>query len=289
MPRPSTREEIVQAGLKCLAEKGFNAVGVQDITDAAGVPKGSFYNHFQSKEALGAEIVERYGANQTRREILTDQTAPPLQRLRRHFDRISVLYVDSHFARNCILSGFSAELANQVYTYFMPYLTTVIRLDDAHVGIAFFVWGVSAVTGLFLGGTLSDRFGPRAVMVPSFAFLALAFAGMSAIGVCLSGKSALTLATAAIVIWGLAAWGFFPAQQSRLMQVAGLKTAPIALSLNASFMYLGFSLGAMLGSLVLMHAPITTLGLIGAVCQIGALLIVLATVPSRQAAPLKPR
>ena len=113
MPRPSAREEIVQAGLKCLVEKGFNAVGVQDITDAAGVPKGSFYTHFESKEALGVEIVERYGANQTRREILTDQTLPPLQRLRRHFDRISALYVDSHFTRNCILGGFSAELANQ--------------------------------------------------------------------------------------------------------------------------------------------------------------------------------
>ena len=113
MPRLNTREEIVKAGLKCLVEKGFNAVGVQEITDAAGVPKGSFYNHFESKEALGVEIVERYGANQKRREILTDPTAPLLQRLRRHFDRITALYVDSHFTRNCILGGFSAELANQ--------------------------------------------------------------------------------------------------------------------------------------------------------------------------------
>ena len=116
MGRPSAREEIVQAGLKCLVEKGFNAVGVQDITDAAGVPKGSFYNHFESKEALGVEIVERYGANQTRREILTDPSVPPLQRLRRHFDRISALFAESHFKRNCILGGFSAELANQSET-----------------------------------------------------------------------------------------------------------------------------------------------------------------------------
>ena len=116
MGRPSAREEIVQAGLKCLVEKGFNAVGVQDITDTAGVPKGSFYNHFESKEALGVEIVERYGANQTRREILTDPTVPPLQRLRRHFDRISALFAESHFKRNCILGGFSAELANQSET-----------------------------------------------------------------------------------------------------------------------------------------------------------------------------
>ena len=116
MSRPNTREDIVQAGLKCLAEKGFNAVGVQDITDTAGVPKGSFYNHFESKEALGAEIVARYGANQTRREVLTDPAVRPLQRLRRHFDRISTLYADSQFTRNCILGGFSAELANQSET-----------------------------------------------------------------------------------------------------------------------------------------------------------------------------
>lgn len=116
MARPNTREDIVQAGLKCLVERGFNAVGVQDITDAAGVPKGSFYNHFDSKEALGVEIVERYGANQTRREVLTDPKVSPLQRLRRHFDRISALYIESHFTRNCILGGFSAELANQSET-----------------------------------------------------------------------------------------------------------------------------------------------------------------------------
>jgi TetR/AcrR family transcriptional regulator, transcriptional repressor for nem operon len=113
MTRPNTREQILQAGMKCLVEKGFNAVGVQDITDAAGVPKGSFYNHFDSKEALGAEIVTRYGDNETRREILTDPNVPPLQRLRRHFERISARFEDSHFTRACILGSFSAELANQ--------------------------------------------------------------------------------------------------------------------------------------------------------------------------------
>src|ERR1700730_13834100 len=113
MGRPSAREEIVQAGLKCLVEKGFNAVGVQDITDTAGVPKGSFYNHFESKEALGVEIVERYGANQTRREILTDPSVPPLRRLRRHFDRIGALLAESNFKRIGSLGGLGADWANR--------------------------------------------------------------------------------------------------------------------------------------------------------------------------------
>jgi TetR/AcrR family transcriptional regulator, transcriptional repressor for nem operon len=113
MPRPSAREQIVQAGLKCLTSKGFNGVGVQDITDTAGVPKGSFYNHFESKEALGAEIVERYGADKRRRELLTDKSIPPLERLRRHYQRLTTACADARFERGCILGNFSAELSNQ--------------------------------------------------------------------------------------------------------------------------------------------------------------------------------
>jgi TetR/AcrR family transcriptional regulator, transcriptional repressor for nem operon len=113
MPRPNTREQIVQAGLKCLIEKGFNGVGVQDITATAGVPKGSFYNHFESKEALGAEIVERYGADTRRRELFSDKSIPPLERVRRHYERLNAIFVEAKFERGCILGNFSAELANQ--------------------------------------------------------------------------------------------------------------------------------------------------------------------------------
>jgi TetR/AcrR family transcriptional regulator, transcriptional repressor for nem operon len=113
MGRPSTREQIVQAGLKCLTRKGFNGVGVQDITTTAGVPKGSFYNHFESKEALGVEIVERYGTDTRRREILSDKSVPPLERLRRHYARLNAIFVDAKFERGCILGNFSAELSNQ--------------------------------------------------------------------------------------------------------------------------------------------------------------------------------
>jgi TetR/AcrR family transcriptional repressor of nem operon len=114
MTRPNTREKIVEAGLKSLLHKGFNATGVQDITSSAGVPKGSFYNHFESKEALGAEIVERYAAvAAARREILADKSKPPLERLRHHFEALNKIFVDAKFKRGCLLGNFSAELSNQ--------------------------------------------------------------------------------------------------------------------------------------------------------------------------------
>jgi len=113
MRKHDTKEKIIQAGLKTLLEKGFNGVGVQEITEQAGVPKGSFYNHFESKEALGVEIVERYGVGSTRRAVLIDKTVRPLERLRTHFAALNELFITSKFNRGCLLGNFSAELSNQ--------------------------------------------------------------------------------------------------------------------------------------------------------------------------------
>lgn len=113
MARASVKEQIAQAGLKILLDKGFNGVGVQEIVDTAGVPKGSFYNHFESKEALGAEIVDRYGTDNTRRQVLLDRSLPALKRLQVHFEGLNDLFAKSKFERGCLLGNFSAELSNQ--------------------------------------------------------------------------------------------------------------------------------------------------------------------------------
>jgi TetR/AcrR family transcriptional repressor of nem operon len=114
MTRPNTREQILDAGLKTLLEKGFNGAGVQDITTLAGVPKGSFYNHFESKEALGAEIVQCYAQRgNARRAILRDPSIPPLERLRRHYTATIETFAATNFERGCLLGNFSAELSDQ--------------------------------------------------------------------------------------------------------------------------------------------------------------------------------
>jgi predicted MFS family arabinose efflux permease len=124
-------------------------------------------------------------------------------------------------------------------------------------------------------------------MIPAFVLLALAFASLSFAPSFAVGKTLLACVLVAIVMWGVAGWGFFPAQQARLIAIAGVKVAPIVLSLNASFMYLGFSLGAALGSFTLIHASAASLGWVAALCEIAALAIV-ATRPARAAAPPAP-
>lgn len=54
------REHILETGQRIMAGKGFSAVGLNEILKDAGVPKGSFYHYFGSKEAFGAAMLERY-------------------------------------------------------------------------------------------------------------------------------------------------------------------------------------------------------------------------------------
>jgi predicted MFS family arabinose efflux permease len=56
-----------------------------------------------------------------------------------------------------------------------------------------------------------------------------------------------------------------------LLDVAGLKVAPIILSLNASFMYLGFALGATVGSITLSNGGVGDLGAVAAAFVLAAL------------------
>ena len=114
MARVSVREKIVAAGLDALHRRGFNGCGVEEITRAAGVPKGSFYNHFESKEAFGIEALERYWHTAAARlGMLDDQTLPPVERLRRYFDSLADLLACWDYQKGCMIANFSTELADQ--------------------------------------------------------------------------------------------------------------------------------------------------------------------------------
>jgi TetR/AcrR family transcriptional repressor of nem operon len=114
MARPNVREQLIEAGLETLHLHGFNGSGVQDITDAAGVPKGSFYNHFESKEDLALQALERYWQNGAgRRGVLSDTALDPVERLRRHFRGLSDLAIRQNFQKGCMIGNFSTELSAQ--------------------------------------------------------------------------------------------------------------------------------------------------------------------------------
>ncbi len=113
-PKPETRNSLVQAGLAMIHAEGYTATGVQSIVESVAVPKGSFYNHFASKDAFAAEVVDAYfDSGQLKlRERLCNDDAPPLDRLKAYFDeRIDALRA-SGFTKGCLLGNLSAEVAD---------------------------------------------------------------------------------------------------------------------------------------------------------------------------------
>jgi TetR/AcrR family transcriptional repressor of nem operon len=111
MRQNGTRDHLLSTGLKVLHARGFHASGVQDITDAAEVPKGSFYTHFDSKERFGAEVLGRYWEGRADRAIaiLSDESQTPLARLKAYFQ--GKTHVAGPFDKGCMIGNFSAELA----------------------------------------------------------------------------------------------------------------------------------------------------------------------------------
>jgi TetR/AcrR family transcriptional repressor of nem operon len=110
MGRPSLREKLASSAVDTLHANGFKGCSIQDITEAAGVPKGSFFNHFENKEDLAIDALRRY-LEGTRADMLFEAGVPPLQRLRNHFDFLTSRLESAGFERGCMLGIFAAEMA----------------------------------------------------------------------------------------------------------------------------------------------------------------------------------
>jgi TetR/AcrR family transcriptional regulator, transcriptional repressor for nem operon len=114
MARANVSEQLIQSGLETVYINGFNASSVQDITAAAGVPKGSFYNHFASKEDFGVVAVQRYiQVLSPKLQILHDQNLAPLERLRLFYGELIASLEAQQCQRGCLLGNFGAELSDQ--------------------------------------------------------------------------------------------------------------------------------------------------------------------------------
>jgi predicted MFS family arabinose efflux permease len=169
------------------------------------------------------------------------------------------------------------------YTYLAPLLEATTFINGPAIGFVLFGWGVAAAIGLAISGRAVDRKGPRAVILPALATSTTAFVVLSLAPHFIDKQFVFVPIVLAIAAWGVAHWAFYPAQQTTLVGVAGVASAPLVLSLNASFMYLGFSLGAGLGSLTLHYSSLANLGFVSALCAATAL--TLAYTSGRRPAP----
>lgn len=115
MSKESTKTILLDAGRRVFSERGYNNSGIEAILHEAGVPKGSFYYYFSSKEDFGLQVLDRFAdcANANAERFLSDTSLSPLERLRRFFDSIREKLESQQCRNGCLVGNLSQEMADQ--------------------------------------------------------------------------------------------------------------------------------------------------------------------------------
>jgi TetR/AcrR family transcriptional repressor of nem operon len=110
--KSSNREKLLETGLRVMHQHGFTSASVRDIVEAAGVPQGSFTNHFPSKEAFCLEILNLYhaAALKTIDETLGNESISPLKRLDNYIDAHARFLKIAGAENGCLYGNVTAEL-----------------------------------------------------------------------------------------------------------------------------------------------------------------------------------
>ncbi|MCA3730540.1 MAG: TetR family transcriptional regulator C-terminal domain-containing protein [Phenylobacterium sp.] len=113
MSSPSNREQLIETGVETLMCRGFSNASVRDIASAAGVPLGSFTNHFRSKEDYAVEVLDRYFASiqNVMAQTLESPNMAPLQRLDAYLDVITDLMSVSGWRYGCLIGNLGLEVS----------------------------------------------------------------------------------------------------------------------------------------------------------------------------------
>ncbi|UTV99551.1 TetR/AcrR family transcriptional regulator [Marinomonas rhizomae] len=106
-----TRDALLRAGMQILTESGFIRSGIDPILKSIGVPKGSFYHYFPSKEAFGLAVLARYRRYFEAKldGFLLDESFSPLERLQRFAQDAQDGIVRHEFKRGCLVGNLEQE------------------------------------------------------------------------------------------------------------------------------------------------------------------------------------
>jgi len=108
------RKKLLDQGVALLMEQGYHGTGLQELVQSVGVPKGSFYNYFPSKEAFSAEVVKHYidpfikqlDAHLQRKDASADAA------LRAYFDELIEETERRDFKGGCLLGNLMGEIGD---------------------------------------------------------------------------------------------------------------------------------------------------------------------------------
>lgn len=107
------RQRLIDIGTELFTQKGFSSTGLDEIVQAAAVPKGSFYYYFGSKQAFADAVIANYARYFARKldRTLGNTRLSPLQRLKAFTLDATQGMQRFDFHRGCLVGNLGQELA----------------------------------------------------------------------------------------------------------------------------------------------------------------------------------
>ena len=114
MARETSKKTILREGARLVHAKGFNNTGLQEILNASGIPKGSFYFYFKNKEDFGLALADYYWEfiEAMGKLHLDDSSTPPLERLARFMDAYQEMFENMGLRLGCPIGNLMQEMSD---------------------------------------------------------------------------------------------------------------------------------------------------------------------------------
>jgi TetR/AcrR family transcriptional repressor of nem operon len=115
MNKQETKQALLQIGTQLISWHGYNNTGLNEILEAASIPKGSFYYYFDSKEDFALQVLDNFARNTKVRIVkyLEDETLDPLSRLRAYYESYTEYLESVNCSFGCLMGNLGQELADQ--------------------------------------------------------------------------------------------------------------------------------------------------------------------------------
>ena len=135
--KKNTKKKIIEKGAEIIHLKGFYHTGIKEILDATGVPKGSFYNYFKSKEDFGLQVIDYYVEQFSFliETVMKDTSLSPIEKMRKVLLFFMEFFKSRNYAYGCPIGNLSQEMGDLSPVFSEKLKNAVDTMVDSCLGV----------------------------------------------------------------------------------------------------------------------------------------------------------